>query len=335
VKPKVSVVIPVYKAESTLRRCLESVIHQTLKEIQIILVDDGSPDQSGTICDEYARRDMRVKVIHKENGGESNARNDGMRNADGQYIGFVDSDDYVEPDMYEVLYSIAESQNVDIVSCGHYFENADGVMKLTTRFEKNRVLVHNDVLGSIQTFEDDVDDFWFAWRNIYRRSFLEENAILFEPTVKYGPDTNFNLLAFFHARSSYATDKHLYHYVENPNGIMCAKYKEDYLDHLTKTYRKRVEFYESIGFDDESSLRGLSTTVIERFLTSLLFNAWESPGKDFLQQARAIRSSSMVSESFKYYKASRRLSSFLQLVVSLMKKRMYRLIYVLFVMRSP
>ena len=98
--PKVSIIVPVYKVEKYLRKCIDSIINQTLKDIEIILVDDGSPDNCGKICDEYAAKDTRIKVIHKENGGLSSARNAGMEVAEGEYIGFVDSDDWIESDMY-------------------------------------------------------------------------------------------------------------------------------------------------------------------------------------------------------------------------------------------
>ena len=97
--PKVSIIVPVYKVEKYLRKCIDSIINQTLKDIEIILVDDGSPDNCGKICDEYAAKDTRIKVIHKENGGLSSARNAGMEVAEGEYIGFVDSDDWIESDL--------------------------------------------------------------------------------------------------------------------------------------------------------------------------------------------------------------------------------------------
>ena len=101
VGPKISVIVPVYKVEPYLRKCLDSIVNQTYRNLQIILVDDGSPDNCGKICDEYAARDRRIEVIHQENGGISAARNAGLNLADGDYIGWVDSDDWIEPEMYE------------------------------------------------------------------------------------------------------------------------------------------------------------------------------------------------------------------------------------------
>ena len=113
--PKVSVVIPVYKVEPFLRRCVDSVLHQTLTDLDIVLVDDGSTDHCPQICDSYAQQDSRVQVIHKQNGGLASARNAGMRAATGEYLFFLDSDDWIEADGMETLYQLACRYQVDFV----------------------------------------------------------------------------------------------------------------------------------------------------------------------------------------------------------------------------
>lgn len=115
----VSIVVPIYKVEDYLPNCIESLINQTYSDLEIILVDDGSPDQCGEICDEYAKRDNRIKVIHKENGGLSDARNAGIDIASGKYITFIDSDDFIFLDMIEKLVCLAEQQKADIIECRH------------------------------------------------------------------------------------------------------------------------------------------------------------------------------------------------------------------------
>lgn len=114
-KIAVSVIVPVYKAEKFLHKCVDSILSQTLKNIELILVNDGSPDDSLEICKEYEKKDSRVKVINKENGGAASARNAGLNIASGEYIGFVDSDDYIDKDMYETLYNIAEEFSLKTV----------------------------------------------------------------------------------------------------------------------------------------------------------------------------------------------------------------------------
>ena len=115
---KISIIVPVYKVEPYLRKCLDSIVGQTYQKLEIILVDDGSPDSCGAICDAYAARDERIRVIHKENGGVASARNAGLDAATGDYIGWVDSDDWIEADMFECLLKGAEDYDADIVVCG-------------------------------------------------------------------------------------------------------------------------------------------------------------------------------------------------------------------------
>ena len=124
-QPKISVIVPVYKVEPYLRKCLDSIVGQTYENLEILLVDDGSPDNCGAICDEYAAKDPRITVIHQENAGLSAARNAALDIARGDYIGFVDSDDWIEPDMYEYLMTNALQDRADIAICGHWVEYPD------------------------------------------------------------------------------------------------------------------------------------------------------------------------------------------------------------------
>ncbi len=117
--PKISVIVPVYKVEDYLHRCIDSILGQTHKNLEIILVDDGSPDQCGKICDQYAKKDSRIKVIHQLNMGLSMARNNGLEIASGEYVGFVDSDDQIAPTMYETLMKIMRNHKVEVAECPH------------------------------------------------------------------------------------------------------------------------------------------------------------------------------------------------------------------------
>ena len=120
--PALSVIVPVYKAEKYLRKCVDSILAQTFKDFEVILVDDGSPDGSGAICDEYAKKDPRVRVFHKENGGVSSARQCGLNHARGEYTIHADPDDWVEPNMLEELYAKAKAEDADMVICDYYEE---------------------------------------------------------------------------------------------------------------------------------------------------------------------------------------------------------------------
>ncbi len=124
--PLISVIVPVYKAEAYLEKCIKSIINQTYRNLEIILVDDGSPDKCGEICDEFAERDSRIRVIHKENGGQSSARNAALDIMTGDYVGFVDSDDWIEPNMYEHLYELILKNNAQIAACGLQCDYSNG-----------------------------------------------------------------------------------------------------------------------------------------------------------------------------------------------------------------
>ena len=138
--PVISIIVAVYKAESCLRRCVDSLLAQTFQDYEILLVDDGSPDRSGEICDEYARKDNRVRVFHKENGGVASARQCGMNNARGEYVIHADPDDWVEPNMLEELYGKAKEENADIVVKSIDFKEIEKISKIKNE-EKNYIFV--------------------------------------------------------------------------------------------------------------------------------------------------------------------------------------------------
>lgn len=153
VEPKISIIVPVYKVEPYLRKCLDSIVGQTYQNLQIILVDDGSPDNCGKICDEYAARDRRIEVIHQANGGVSAARNAGLKLADGDYIGWVDSDDWIESGMYEYLLENALKYGADIAVCSRFERYKDKVIRrgwsnieVLNREKALQMLLKNDVM---------------------------------------------------------------------------------------------------------------------------------------------------------------------------------------------
>ena len=151
--PLVSVIVPVYKVEAELPRCVESLLSQSMGDIEVILVDDGSPDGCPVMCDEYARRDARVRVVHKENGGLSDARNAGLDVASGEYVMFVDSDDYIEPDSCEVLLAAAREHGSDLV-VGDWHDVPDKGRVHYTNLEEGRVYTGRDfVLASLKRNE--------------------------------------------------------------------------------------------------------------------------------------------------------------------------------------
>ena len=201
--PKVSVVVPVYNTEKYLKRCIDSITSQTLEEIEIVIVDDGSKEECARLCDEIADTDPRIKVVHKQNGGLGFARNSGIAAATGEYIGFVDSDDYIAPNMYESLYGAVQKYDADLAISGICFVGGNTFGKTgeyveKNYFDKDTVFeaegMKELLLGVIGALPNDPDDSKYGvsvCKNIFRRSlmcqnnieFLSERKILSEDTL--------------------------------------------------------------------------------------------------------------------------------------------------------
>lgn len=209
IEKKVSVIVPIYNAEKYLNKCLESIIGQTYKNLEIILVDDGSLDNSPTICDAWAQIDSRIRVIHKKNGGVSSARNAGIDLAQGDYIGFVDADDWIEPNMYEVLINNAEKFSADKSSCGYvyYGRNVSGAVDCT-------VLKNSDDMR-LRLIRGDHNAVWCA---IYSRSVVGD--IRFDESLKVAEDWLFNYQVCLKMSSEVIVDTPLYHYEDNIESAM-------------------------------------------------------------------------------------------------------------------
>lgn len=192
--PLISVIVPVYNVEKYLPRCIDSILNQTYKNLEIILVDDGSPDNCPAICDEYAQKDSRIKVIHKANGGVSSARNVGLDVATGEYIGFVDSDDWIEPDMYEFLFMRATDYNVDISRCASVWEYGKGRCEeiLTDNENENMFLLDGEDL--ILDLVNGAWDEGVVWNKLYKKEIVKN--VRFREDIAFCEDCLFNYYVF-------------------------------------------------------------------------------------------------------------------------------------------
>lgn len=204
-RPRVSIIVPMYGVEKYVEQCIDSLLKQTLQEIEIILVDDGSPDRSGEIADEYAKKDGRIKVVHQKNSGLGPARNTGIRVATGDYIGFVDSDDWANHQMFARLYEAAVKNNADIVVSGHC-DFTNGVITKTKRHPlEGQTLNSSEQIMEIRKnlyghkLDDDVVEAFpmSVWIAIYRREIFIDNKIEFKEILS--EDIIFNLSAYKHA----------------------------------------------------------------------------------------------------------------------------------------
>lgn len=207
-QPKISVIVPVYRTEGLLDRCVESIVGQTYKNLEIILVDDGSPDNCPAICDAWAEKDSRIRVIHKENGGVSSARNAALDIATGDYIGFVDSDDWIEPEMYSSLIQKISESGKNIALCSYYAVEISG-----ERYEC-RCVVDKEVLDKDDYFRFIVlgGDGGYIWNRLYDADILKE--VRFDEDIWYSEDLLFNFKTAQKSNGAAVLDKAEYNYVQ-------------------------------------------------------------------------------------------------------------------------
>lgn len=253
----ISVVVPVYNVEKLLPRCIDSIVNQTKRELEIILVDDGATDRSGVICDEYAKKDARIRVLHKENGGLTSAWKAGVGIATGKYIGFVDSDDWIEPEMYERLWASAEQYDSDMVVCGLVFDYEDSSIpkrKEGSAFEKE--FYDREALEAL--FPGLINDGRFFGRSLqparvtklYRKALIDQNLIHCRDEVTVGEDMQLTFPVLLDAqRMSVVKDFYPYHYWFN-KASMTGKYDPHYLEKIRIMDRRLKEISEKKGIYD-------------------------------------------------------------------------------------
>lgn len=203
--PLISIITPVYNVEQYLRQCLDSIIMQDFQSWELILVDDGSTDNSGTICDEYALKDMRIRVLHKENTGQADSRNVALQLAKADLIGFVDSDDWIEKDMYDVLYRILIENQADIAICGYFLDYNDGAETSCCDLGKNIVYGRDEALELI--LEDKIIKS-FLWDKLFRREVITDLL----PKFYYYEDYATLFKWFVNAKRVVFSQKPEYHY---------------------------------------------------------------------------------------------------------------------------
>ena len=263
-KPSVSIVVPVYNTEKYLRRCVDSITNQTLKEIEIILVDDGSKEICAALCDEISKTDSRIKVVHKQNGGLGFARNSGIEAASGEYIGFVDSDDYIEPTMYEALYRAAKKNNADLCLSGICFVGGNmfsepGTDTKKMYFKEETVFLKEDMkqllLGVVGALPNEPDDSRYGvsvCKNIFKTAVIREKGIEFLSEREIlSEDTLFMVDYIKHAQCAVGVFGAYYCYCRNE-------------DSLSKSYKKD-RFEKSIIFLDALEKRIADTVTKEEY----------------------------------------------------------------------
>jgi len=241
-QPLISIIVPIYNVEPYLPRCIDSILAQTYSNFELILVDDGSPDDCGRICDSYATKDERIRVIHKANGGLSDARNAGLDIAEGELIGFVDSDDYIHPEMYAVLYKNMTEARADLSLCDYRsISDPDGNI-----FDfDNKVEIYNNTEALAMLFTYYCQVFVLAWNKLYRKEVFEnfryaKGKIHEDEFLTYKILHQSKKIVFTHAR--------LYYYYQSPNSIIRTGFNPKKL-HYAEAMEERLNYFRQQNLD--------------------------------------------------------------------------------------
>ena len=221
----ISVIVPVYNVEKYLRRCVDSILTQSYQNLEIILIDDGSTDFSGRICDEYAQKDKRIVVVHKQNGGLSSARNEGLQIATGEYVGFIDSDDCVNPDMYFSMISTLKEFSADICMCGCYIKNDNGSILSVDQFRDHTIYSISEIIYSIILPLKTA-----SWNKLFRRNILRNS--IFPVGKIHGEDLVFLLSVLSDNTLLCSTEYIGYNYIKRENSITTTAFKESSFDEV-------------------------------------------------------------------------------------------------------
>lgn len=257
----ISVIIPIYNSGEHLYRCLDSIINQTYEKLEIILIDDGSTDGSSRICDEYAHKDSRIICIHQKNGGVSKARNIGISLAQGEYIHFPDSDDYLELDCYEYILGLIREKSCEVVSFEYYITYPG--KEVTHQLNSDQYGVcgikeaHRRVLAGVP----------FSWNKLFVRQAVGD--IVFREDIYRGEDTLFVQEVIDQADRVWFDKRPLYHYVQSQESAVRGKFRKNQLSAL-----KLYDAYRSMYYDKYPELLGTFLKGMNNLLISLYFDMW-------------------------------------------------------------
>jgi len=296
--PKVSVIIPVYNIERYLRRCLDSVIHQSLEEIEIICVNDGSTDSSPAILKEYEKNDPRVGVVDKENAGQGVGRNIGIDMAEGEYIGFVDGDDWIEPDMYERMYGAAKKNDSDLHLCTVKRLDTGG-NDLGIRCNYDRYIGERFCDEAIVFNRHDIADVLFqlerfSVNKIYKSTFVKKNKIRFS-SVRCYEDNLFHFRAFLEAERISITREPFYNYMFNRQDATSSKNKQ--IPALFAANREIQKYMDDSALEKEMIQR-FENYKIRRYLSYCYIVAKENRRQYFNSMQAEFRTLDIKSNPF-------------------------------------
>ena len=263
---KISIIMPVYKVEEYVGKAIESILAQTFRDWEFLIVDDGTPDRSGEICDEYAKKDSRITVFHTENGGAPAARNYAIERAKGKYFYFMDSDDWAEPEMLSDMYALAERDNAQLVVAGFFIDTYYS----DTEYRTDNLLVDAAVYKNADEFRQnahklfDKNLLYTPWNKLYRTDYIMENNIRYSKTL--WDDFPFNLDVIRNIERVTVTDKQYYHFIRKRAESETAAYRPNMYEKREEEHGWMEALYENWGVKNSDADEFVARRYIERFI---------------------------------------------------------------------
>lgn len=302
---KITAIMPVYNVEKFIGKCIESLQAQTLAEWELIAVDDGSPDNSGAVCDAYAEKDSRITVIHKENGGAPSARNAAIPKARGEYLYFVDSDDWAEPTMFEDMYSLAKKNNAQLVVAGYYIDTYYS----DTEFYTQEQTLPGKEFKSQREFREyahkmfDKNLLYTPWNKLFERKYIMDNNIRFKNT--FWDDFPFNLDVVRDVERVALTENKYYHFMRARADSETAKYRSDMYAKREEEHGWMLDLYKHWNVNSDESYEMINRRYIERVIgciENVTNSACTLSFKEKIQEIKNIITSENVRVSLKIAK---------------------------------
>lgn len=319
---KISILIPVFNTEETLKRCLDSVLNQTLEDIEIIITNDGSRDNSQNIIEEYAKKDNRIKFFIQENSGLGATRNNGIEMATGEYIAFLDSDDWVDRDYYEKMYNVAKKGDIDLVISSFCIENIcindRTYMKFNYKDNDKDNYLKDLINGNVDGF---------SWNKLYKRSMINENNLRFPLREEFEnvEDQYFSIRSVYYSKKIAFINNTNIHYFINKDSIV-RKYQKTLLNDIIKLHKSNIKLFQDNKFLETELYNKLYIGIINIINNEFKPNSNRSR-KEKIDVIRSI-------DSFKEFKniiiASNNynLKRIDKLYIRLLKNKMYKMLYI-------
>ena len=320
----ISIIIPVYNAEKYLRRCIDSILNQEiLCDFEVLLINDGSSDGSIDICEEYAENFSNVKIFTQVNQGPSAARNHGIEKSVGEFITFVDSDDFVTDDYFKILEELFVKDN-DLIVFGYKTKSSSSDWVFGD--EKNIYFDRENILKLFRSTVNSSQILWYPWNKLYKKEIIDKHKIRFSEKIKIGEDTIFNLNYLFYCNNIYLLKHKLYNYIDNDTSLTQTKtYRGFLLNNMENHYSERVKIHNrSIQIQGEEYDRDIAKYYIEHIFLWLLNNAKKS--ENYLIELTRIRESIIYNKIFKNYKYNWKHPR-KSVIIKLFQLKLLRLIY--------